>query len=198
MERQHGLNNQQQSLFRGHQNMNGEPSPVHTWNRILKSFKKQWCKTVSNNISILYMEIKKVIVLVIAVLLPFSCDFTECKRIGDTNFYLLPDWQGRGSYLYHDDDERGGFFPITHEGIVRDVYWNQRFVIIKCSQSDDHNIKYWYIIKNIKKYSWKRFEIKQFKNVGEYEIALDTIGVSEKLMNHTDGTIPWRISFTKP
>ena len=145
-----------------------------------------------------FMEIKKVIILVIAALLPFSCDFTECKRIGDTNFYLLPDWQGRGSYLYHDDDERGGFFPITHEGIVRDVYWNQRFVIIKCSQSDDHSIKYWYIMNNIKKYSWNRFEIKQFQNVGEYEIALDTIGVSEKQMNHTDGTIPWRISFTKP
>ena len=30
MERQHGLNNQQRSLFRGHPNMNGEPSPVHT------------------------------------------------------------------------------------------------------------------------------------------------------------------------
>ena len=29
MDRQHGLNNQQQSLFRGHPNMNGEPSPVH-------------------------------------------------------------------------------------------------------------------------------------------------------------------------
>ncbi len=29
MERQHGLNNQQRSLFRGHPNMNGEPSPVH-------------------------------------------------------------------------------------------------------------------------------------------------------------------------
>ena len=30
MERQHRLNNQQRSLFRGHPNMNGEPSPVHT------------------------------------------------------------------------------------------------------------------------------------------------------------------------
>ena len=90
------------------------------------------------------MEIKKIIAFALfIVLFPLyfgvltSCDLNpQYKQIGDTNFYLLPDWQGHGSYLHHSGGEKSGFYKITHEGIVRDVFWNQQFVIIS-SQSED-------------------------------------------------------------
>lgn len=74
------------------------------------------------------MEINKIIASVLfIVLLPMyfgvliSCDNTQYKQIGDTNFYLLPDWEGHGSYLHHSGGEKGGFHNVTHEGIVSDV-----------------------------------------------------------------------------
>ena len=146
------------------------------------------------------MEIKKIInsVLFIDLFLICSwvlssCDITQYKQIGDTNFYLLPDWEGHGSYLHHSGGERGGFYNITHEGIVNDVYWNQQFLIIKCCLSENHAISHWYIMKNIKKYSWKGFDIKIFVNSTDYNNAIDSMGLSEKVMEHTDGTIPWCI-----
>lgn len=48
-------------------------------------------------------------------------------------------------------------------------------------------------MKNIKEYNWKKFEIKKFVNSTDYKIAIDSMGLSEKAMEHTDGTIPWRI-----
>ena len=146
------------------------------------------------------MEIKKIInsVLFIDLFLICSwvlssCDITQYKQIGDTNFYLLPDWEGHGSYLHHSGGERGVFYNITHEGIVNDVYWNQQFLIIKCCLSENHAISHWYIMKNIKKYSWKGFDIKKFVNSTDYNNAIDSMGLSEKVMEHTDGTIPWCI-----
>ena len=149
------------------------------------------------------MEIKKIIASVFfIVLFPLyfgvltSCDLNpQYKQIGNTNFYLLPDWEGQGSYLHHNDGKKGIFYNITHEGVVSDVYWNQQFLIITCSLSENHTIRYWYIMKNIKEYNWKKYEIKKFDNYTDYKIALDSIGLSEKIMEHTDGKIPWRIHF---
>ena len=147
------------------------------------------------------MEIKKIIAFVLfIVLFPLyfwvltSCDLNpQYKQIGDTNFYLLPDWQGHGSYLHHSGGEKNGFYNITHDGVVSDVYWNSQFLIIKCSLSENHTIRYWYIMKNIKEYSWKEFEIKKYMNSVDYKKTIDSMGLSERVMEHTDGTIPWRI-----
>ena len=146
------------------------------------------------------MEIKKIVAFVlIVVLVPLSLwvfsDNTQYKQIGTTHFYLLPDWQGIGSYLHHDGGTSGGFYKITHKGSISDVYWNRQYVIVKCCQIDSDTIEYWYVMKNIKEYDWKMFEIKQFLNGKDYKMALDSLGLSEKQMEHTDGQIPWRIHF---
>ena len=146
------------------------------------------------------MEIKKIKMLQITAVLLFltflvSCDNLDYKKIGETNYYLMTDWQGNGSYLYHNDGKDNLFIPIRHEGIVCDVYWNRRFVIIKCCKSKEGAIKYWYILKNIKEYNWEKFKVRQFVNRNDYELALDSMGICEKDMKHTNGTIPWRIHF---
>ena len=140
------------------------------------------------------MEIKKVItIFLISVLLPLflSCDNLQYKKIGDTNFYLFPDSQGNGACLYFSEDKEV-FFPIINEGIVSDIYWNQQYIIAKCNKK---NNKCWYLMKNVKDYNWKEFEIKQFLNAKDFEKALDSMGISLKHMKHTDGTIPWCINF---
>ena len=143
------------------------------------------------------MEIKKItIFLLVTVLLLFpflsSCDFTQYKRIGDTNFYLYEDIHGN-ALLYHNEGRKRPSYAISHEGIVSDVYWNQKYIIVKCCQSDNDTIKYWYVMKNKKEYVWKEFEIKVFNNIIDYEMAIDSMGLSEEHMEYTDGSIPWRI-----
>lgn len=141
------------------------------------------------------MEIKKIIIiLIIAVFVPLSLflfsDISQYKQIGDTHFYLLPNGIGQESLLYHDGEKEALFFPINHEGLVHDVYWNQQYIIIKCSQQED---EHWYIIRNIKDYNYPKFEIQHFLNENDYESALDSLGISEKCMEHTDGSIPWSL-----
>jgi len=140
------------------------------------------------------MGIRKIIISLIAVFVPLSLflfsDNSQYKQIGDTHFYLLPNGTGQESLLYHDGGEDASFFPINHEGLVHDVYWNQLYIIIKCSQQENEN---WYIIKNIKEYNYPKFDIQHFFNEKDYESALDSLGISEKNMEHTDGTIPWNL-----
>lgn len=140
------------------------------------------------------MEIKKIIILLIVVLIPLSLflfsDMSQYKQIGDTHYYLLPNGTGQESLLYHDGGEDGIFYPINHKGIVHDVYWNQQFVIIKCSELKEEN---WYIIRNIKDYNYSEFKIQHLQNENDYQSALDSLGIAEKNMEHTDGNIPWSL-----
>lgn len=125
-----------------------------------------------------------------AFIFVFFYDNIQYKQIGNTNFYLMPNDHGEGAFLYHDGGEEGVFYPINHKGIVRDVYWNQQFVIIKCSQQRDEN---WYLIRNLKDYNYSEFNIQCFTNEGDYQSALDSLKIYEIKMEHTDGSIPWSL-----
>lgn len=125
-------------------------------------------------------------------------DITQYKQIGDTHFFLLPHPDGGGAYLYHDANSKGMFYPIigygsTGDGIVCDVLWNEQYIIAKCSESGKKPIEKWYILKNIDDYHYKEFAIRQFLNEKDYMAALDSIGVAERDMEHTDGHIPWSL-----
>ena len=140
------------------------------------------------------MEIKKIIILLIVVFIPLSLflfsDMSQYKQIGDTHFYLLPNEMGQESFLYHDGEAKGVFFPIHHKGTVHDVYWNQQYIIIKCSEQEE---EHWYLMRNIKDYNYQRFMIQHFLNENDYKRSLDSLGISENKMEHTDGTIPWSL-----
>lgn len=120
----------------------------------------------------------------------FFYDNIQYKQIGNTNFYLMPNAQGEESFLYHDGGEKGIFYPINHNGVVHDVYWNQQYVIIKCSEQKKEN---WYLIRNLKDYNYPKFDIKHYLNEIDYQSAIDSLGVSESNMEHTDGNIPWSL-----
>lgn len=141
------------------------------------------------------MKVKKIIWLIaVAILLFLSfffSDISQYKQIGDTHFYLLPNFNEDKSLLYHDNGhKRCGFFPIYHKGSVQDVYWNQQFIIIKCSQQKEWN---WYIIKNIKDYNYREFNILHLLNENDYQRTLDSLRIDETKMEYTDGSIPWSL-----
>lgn len=123
-------------------------------------------------------------------------DNSQYKQIGDTSFYLLPNEMGQESFLYHDgESDEEVFFPITHEGFVRDVFWCRQFIIVKCSQQKDGKIEHWYIMNNIKDYKYSELRIRHFFKEQDYINALDSLGVHEINMEHTDGKIPWKLHF---
>lgn len=145
------------------------------------------------------MAVKKIkLTLLTAIFITLSLflfsDISQYKQIGDTNFYLLPDDIGNESFLYHDGGNKGVFYPIYHNGIVHDVYWNQQFIIIKCTQQKKEN---WYIIKNINDYDYSQFNVQHFVNANDYHSALDSLKISEIKMEHTDGVIPWSLHIWK-
>lgn len=51
----------------------------------------------------------------------------------------------------------------------------------------------WYLIRNIEVYNYPAFDIKHYLNEIDYQSAIDSLGVSESNMEHTDGTIPWSL-----
>jgi len=127
-----------------------------------------------------------------AFIFVFFYDNIQYKQIGNTNFYLRPNEMGQESFLYHDGGEEDIFFPINHKGTVHDVYWNQQYIIIKCSEQKR---EHWYIIRNIDDYNYPKFRIRHFLTEKDYRNALDSLRIYETDMKHTDGTIPWRIHF---
>lgn len=121
----------------------------------------------------------------------FFSDISQYKQIGDTHFYLLPNFNGDESLLYHDEGHKKyGFSPIYHKGSVHYVYWNQQFIIIKCSQQKEWN---WYIIKNIKDYNYREFNILHLLNENDYQRTMDSLRIDETKMEYTDGSIPWSL-----
>ena len=146
------------------------------------------------------MEVKKNIILaLIAICIPLSMVFfsdnSQYKQVGDTNFYLLPDAKGQGTFLYHGDRKQNTYIPIIHKGSVYDVFWNNQYIILKCQQTGKKTTNYWYIIKNIKDYDWKKFCIKLVLDSTDYKAILDSMRLNEKDMEHTNGKIRWCIHF---
>lgn len=146
------------------------------------------------------MEVKKNIILaLITICIPLSIvlfsDNSQYKQIGDTNFYLMPDAEGQGAFLYYGDGNSKTYLPITHKGSVHDVFWNDQFIILKCQQADKKPTKYWYILKNIKDYDWKQFCVKLASDSADYKAILDSMELNEKDMQHTNGKIRWCIHF---
>ena len=140
----------------------------------------------------LFISTITVCIFYYAFIFVFFYDNIQYKQIGNTNFYLMPNAQGEESFLYHDEGEEGIFYPINHNGSVHDVYWNQQYIIIKCSEQKR---EHWYIIRNIDDYNYPKFRIRHFLTEKDYRNALDSLRIYETDMKHTDGTIPWRIHF---
>ncbi len=148
------------------------------------------------------MKIKKTKILYpIAILflmrLFIGCDITQYKQIGKTNFYLLPDVNdGVESFLYHGIRPGGWFEPVYTEGSVHDVFWNQDILIIKSTEKKKkQEQEHWCIMNNLKELNYPDLNTKHFDNERDYQKTLDSLGLQEKNMEHTDGSIPWSLHF---
>lgn len=137
------------------------------------------------------MKILAALIAIISSLL-VSCDFPQYKQIGDTNFLIWEGDTGTGAYLCYSENP-GSFISFNNEGIICDVFWNDQYVIAKSSESGREPITYWYILKNIDYYRYKDFEVREYLTQKDYTSALDSLGLVEKNMRHTDGSIPWRL-----
>lgn len=124
----------------------------------------------------------------------FSCDISQYKRIGDTNYYLS-DSAGPNYIFFLQSEKYGTFEPISHKGVIQEIRWNKKYIILKCSKtSKDRSISYWYIMKYFKdKMEWKNLDKKEFAYLSDYQNALKAIHISESQMSCADGNIPWSL-----
>ena len=91
------------------------------------------------------MEVKKIIVFIIIVILLFSScvfgDITQYKQIGDTEYYLV---ESTGNVPYvniHYYKYKDGFGEsVKYKGFAKDIYWNDEFIIVKCTNRDSRII----------------------------------------------------------
>ncbi len=68
------------------------------------------------------------------------------------------------------------FFPIHHEGLVHDIFWNLHFIIIKCGQEQTEHR---YVIRNTVDYSYPEFKVKHFINEKDYQDCLYSLHIQE-------------------
>lgn len=124
-----------------------------------------------------------------------SCDISQYKRIGDTYFYLCESpYRDRAKLYLHDDTMGDNFLGIEHEGYVKDVYWDEDYIIIKCGEANCATISQWYIMNNINSVDKiHKLSKKSFTNANDYQKAITALHLIESNINHTDGNIPWRL-----
>lgn len=132
--------------------------------------------------------------LCIALFILSSCDISQYKRIGNTNYYLSDG--ATSKYIFFLQSKKYGTFePISHKGIIQEIRWNNKYIILKCSKtSKDCNISYWYIMNYFEdKMDWKNLDIKEFVRLSDYQKALKAMHISECHMSYTNGNIPWSL-----
>lgn len=145
-------------------------------------------------------QVKKsiTIVLVLCLLgmisLIAGSDNSQYKRIGKTNFFIWEDF-AKHTIVYMDDNSDIAIGIIDRN--VRDVFWDERFILAECSEwlTDSLTTDY-YIInldscmndsnKNIKGITF-------FSCINDYSREIKLLGLQKNKMKHTNGDIPWRL-----
>ena len=153
------------------------------------------------------MEIKKintcilpfVVIIVICIasifILPFCGDITQYKRIGNTKYYLFEHFgnAARTDLRYRYDNDFWGE-NVKFEGLVKDVYWNKTYIIIKCTSEKSTEITYFCIIRQQgvchQNVPW---DIYEYHTEKEFEEAKQRLSLDEDKMGYTDAHIPWSL-----
>ena len=145
------------------------------------------------------MEVKKIIVFIIIVILLFSScvfgDITQYKQIGDTEYYLV---ESTGNVPYvniHYYKYKDGFGEsVKYKGFAKDIYWNDEFIIVKCTNRDSRIIiNYCIIEQHSRNNTYAPWKVYEYATEKDFEEAKRKYGLEEEKMNHTDSSIPWRL-----
>jgi len=135
--------------------------------------------------------------IVLMLLVVSSCfgDITQYKRIGETDYYLVETEDGIYTDIYYYIDEESGFGEsVKYKGFVKEIYWNDKYLIVKCTNRESQKIINYCIIeqygRNDKYIPWK---VHEYATKQEFEKAKIKFGLDEKKMNYTDSYIPWSL-----
>lgn len=149
---------------------------------------------------VLLMMVLFSIILFLGVL---GCgDITQYKRIGNTNFYLVetmaisPEGYPLPNLYYSQNPRKNGFSGINQKGIPYQIFWNERFLVVKCSDTDSGKIINYCVMEDLKttnKNPGNNYNLHEYATKKEYEEAMKLFGLNEIEMNQTDNNIPWSL-----
>ena len=124
--------------------------------------------------------------------------FSYSRRIGNTRFYLVETMVDSKTGkplagLYYKPIATSGFCGENTPGFPKIIYWNDKFVISKNFDGNNHEIVEYVIINldSIEPNYGEMNDIHRFRNEVEYYTYLKQIKLSEADMNQTDNHIAW-------
>ena len=124
--------------------------------------------------------------------------FSYSRRIGNTRFYLVETMVDSKTGkplagLYYKPIATSGFCGENTPGFPKIIYWNDKFVISKNFDGNNHEIVEYVIINldSIEPNYGEMNDIHRFRNEEEYYTYLKQIKLSEADMNQTDNHISW-------
>lgn len=124
--------------------------------------------------------------------------FSYSRRIGNTRFYLVETMVDSKTGkplagLYYKPIATSGFCGENTPGFPKIIYWNDKFVISKNFDGNNHEIVEYVIINldSIEPNYGDMNDIHRFRNEEEYYTYLKQIKLSEADMNQTDNHIAW-------
>ncbi len=86
------------------------------------------------------------------------------------------------------------FCRVDLEGFPKHIYWNNDYILVKCTDGDKKGIITYCIIKLLGKYDFiEERDVRVFHNKNEYEAAKYQLHLDESKMDYTDDTIPWSL-----
>ena len=124
--------------------------------------------------------------------------FSYSRRIGNTRFYLVETMVDSKTGkplagLYYKPIATSGFCGENTPGFPKIIYWNDKFVISKNFDGNNHEIVEYVIINldSIEPNYGEMNDIHRSRNEEEYYTYLKQIKLSEADMNQTDNHIAW-------
>ena len=124
--------------------------------------------------------------------------FSYSRRIGNTRFYLVETMVDSKTGkplagLYYKPIATSGFCGENTPGFPKIIYWNDKFVISKNFDGNNHEIVEYVIINldSIEPNYGEMNDIHRFRNEEEYYTYLKQIKLSEADMNQTDNHSEW-------
>ena len=124
--------------------------------------------------------------------------FSYSRRIGNTRFFLVETMVDSKTGkplagLYYKPLATSGFCGENTPGFPKIIYWNDKFVISKNFDGNNHEIVEYVIINldSIEPNYGEMNDIHRFRNEEEYYTYLKQIKLSEADMNQTDNHIAW-------
>lgn len=137
---------------------------------------KRWCS---------YTGIPFVLLLLVSACIG---DITQYKKLGDTEYYLVEGIDGGYVDLYYRNDGES----VKFRGFAKDIFWNEEYIIVKCTNRESNKIINYCIIEQYgRNNTYAPWKVYEYATKKEFDAAKKEFGLDEGKMNYTDTNIPW-------